>query len=143
MVLDLEKTVENFTCPSPDRIYDGLCCPITRHIFNRPVNFNGNTYEMSALLRWFKKTGSQRDPLTGKELSDKMYVDYTTTYMRDLFLEKNPDVKKYELSQEDKDLIEEYDNRVISNKNNSITPNIIFQFVLSGSVSEQISLPVN
>ena len=141
--MDLYLKEGNFSWPSAEEFYNGLCCPITKQIFDTPVTIGGKTYEKSALLKWFKSCGSHRDPLTGKELSGKLCPDYTTIYFRDLFLKNNPGVIKYEPSQEDKELVKEYDNRIVANNNDSIKPTIVFQFVLPGSELAQLSLPVN
>lgn len=50
-----------------------FCCPITRMIFAEPVmTVDGNTYEKSAILKWFESHNTS--PITGLEISSNDIV---------------------------------------------------------------------
>jgi len=141
--MGLLKEKNKWVCPSPNRIIDGITCPLTREIYQNPVvTRNGQTYELSAILKWFRKCNKSIDPCTGKELPEDLCINYNAIYLIDLFLEKNPQYEKYCLSDEDRALVDEYNKKIGMGELQSSSeekleqdakPTIVFQFVLDGS----------
>ena len=69
--------------------YD-ISCPITQQIFTYPVIVeNGNTYEHSAILEWFKI--SDKDPLTNLKIEKTIVPNLEMKKLIEFYLNKDPE----------------------------------------------------